>query len=283
MAQTRSVDTPVWRQWLGIIAGVSLAALWLMLFPPLVADFLSEFPGPMQYAVFVSGLYLPLLAIALPAGMVGGVAVLRVGHHSGKWLAAGLATGAAGLCLSLGASWLNGGVQVGIARAAGSFVLVSVLLTLLQTGMEEVLCRGWMQPALIARVGPVAGIGLTAALFTLFHLAGGAREPMSLLTILLAGMLFGLLALRSGGLVAPIAAHFAWNVLEDGGLGLVPNPGGAILGSLADLDLAGPVLWGGGAEGLNASIGTAMVLVALILPLLVPSRSSPMPAFQDMR
>ncbi|HMP55013.1 MAG TPA: CPBP family intramembrane metalloprotease, partial [Novosphingobium sp.] len=67
----------------------------------------------------------------------------------------------------------------------------------------------------------------------------------------------------------PWAAHFAWNATEDAGLGLVPNPGNGPLGSLFDFDLVGSALWGGGPEGLNASIGTAAALVALIVPLLL--------------
>lgn len=268
MAQVRlAEDVPVWRQWLGIGGGVAVAGAWLALFPPLAAEGLGEFPGPTQYGVFVLGLYLPLLVIALLAGWCGGVSVLRAGQSVPAWLTVGLAMGAGGLALTLGLSWLNGGVVIGNAHAIGALLLASIVLTLLQTAMEEVLCRGWLQPALAARLGTVAGLLLAALLFTGFHVVGGAREPISLLTIMLAGLLFGLLALRSGGLAAPIAAHFAWNVLEDGGLGLVPNPGGAILGSMADLDLAGAAIWGGGEEGLNASVGTALVLIALILPL----------------
>lgn len=268
MAQVPSAEeVPVSRQWAGIGGGVLAAGAWLMLFPPLAAEGLGEFPGPMQYGVFVLGLYLPLLVIALIAGWCGAVPVLKMGRAVPSWLAAGLAVGAGGLSLTLALSWLNGGVVVGAAHGTVTLVLASMVLTLLQTAMEEVLCRGWLQPALTMRLGPVTGLFLASLLFTVFHVVGGAREPVSLMTIMLAGILFGLLAMRSGGLAAPIAAHFAWNVLEDGGLGLVPNPGGAILGSIADLDLAGAPIWGGGAEGLNASIGTAAVLVALILPL----------------
>ncbi len=99
---------------------------------------------------------------------------------------------------------------------------------------------------------------------------------MALVNLMLGGVLFGLLALRSGGLAAPVAAHFAWNATEDLGFGLVPNPGIGPLGALVDLDLAGPAHWGGSEEGLNTSVGMTVVLAALVVLLLARSvRSKP--------
>jgi hypothetical protein len=91
---------------------------------------------------------------------------------------------------------------------------------------------------------------------------------MSLINLMAGGLWFGLLALRSGGLVAPLMAHFAWNAIEDLGFGLTPNPGAGPLGSLMNWDLLGQTLWGATEAGLNDSIGTTVVLTALILPLL---------------
>ena len=87
-------------------------------------------------------------------------------------------------------------------------------------------------------------------------------------------MWFGLLAVRSNGILAPMAAHFAWNASESIVFGLDPNPGVDDLGALANFDLVGMPMWGGTAEGLNASIAMTLVLAALVVPLLpVFSRS----------
>ena len=67
-------------------------------------------------------------------------------------------------------------------------------------------------------------------------------------------------------LVAPIAAHFAWNALEDLGLGLMPNPGTGPFGALRDFDLLGTQLWGGSEAGLAGGVGMTIVLVALLIP-----------------
>ncbi|MET0246329.1 MAG: CPBP family intramembrane glutamate endopeptidase, partial [Sphingomonas sp.] len=80
---------------------------------------------------------------------------------------------------------------------------------------------------------------------------------------------------RSGGIAAPIAAHFAWNGSEQLIFGLDPNPGVGPFGSVLDLDLAGAARWGGSAEGLNASVGMTIALLVVLVPLLIAARPAP--------
>jgi membrane protease YdiL (CAAX protease family) len=104
---------------------------------------------------------------------------------------------------------------------------------------------------------------------------GGARSPTTLINLFLGGVLFGILAARGGGLAGAIAAHFSWNWSEQILLGLDPNPGVGSFGAWLDLDLAGPALWGGSEEGLNASLAMTMTLLALLVPLIILFRSAP--------
>jgi hypothetical protein len=92
-----------------------------------------------------------------------------------------------------------------------------------------------------------------------------APGALAFLNVFLAGVLFGVLALRTGGLWAPVAAHWAWNAAEMSGLGLTPNPGLDPLGSVWDMDLGGPSWLGGGRDELNGSITATAVLVAAIV------------------
>jgi membrane protease YdiL (CAAX protease family) len=206
-------------------------------------------------------------------GWLSKVRLFAAGKAPQAWIPAGLALGGGGFLATLGMSALNGGLVNGPASDSGmGLVALGVLLTLFQTYSEELLFRGWLQQALSARVGQVAAVLLGAMLFGAFHILGGARGAVPLLNLALGGVWFGLLALRSGSVLAPLGAHFAWNAIEDLGFGLVPNPGTGPLGSFWNKDLAGPAWWGGVEDGLNASIGTTVVLVALILPLLQPRR-----------
>lgn len=253
--------------WIVLAVGIVVSIAWVIFGQQLGETITIETIG-MAVTVYYVLLFVPLIVIALLLGYLGHIRIMRVGEAPVKWGLAGLSVGVGGLLATVGYAWLNGGLVDGAEPStAMRFALLAMALTLLQVGAEEVLFRGWLQPALIARIGAIGGIAAGAAVFACFHLSAGVSSPISLFNLLLGGLLFGLLAWRSGGLIAPFIAHYAWNVIEDVGLGLVPNPGTGPLGSLTDLDLAGVALWGAHEEGLNASIGTTLVLLALILPL----------------
>ncbi|MFY7837307.1 MAG: CPBP family intramembrane glutamic endopeptidase [Novosphingobium sp.] len=281
MAQTGSVEagTAAWRQWLAIGAGLLASWSWVLIVVTFAPDIFGGEATPGVYAAYTLTIYVPLLIVSLLAGWIGGTKVLTLGKYPLGWTVAGLVIGAAGLSVALAMSWLNGTAITGSAATGlTGLVAMGIALTLVQSAMEEVLFRGWLQTALSQRLGQIAGVCGSAVLFAGFHLVGGARQPLTLAFITLAGVLFGLLALRSGGILAPIAAHAAWNVTEDSIFGLVPNPGNEMLGSIMDFDLVGNPLWGGNEEGLNASIGAVLVIVAAILPLLAIRRAAPIVA-----
>lgn len=218
-------------------------------------------------ALIYAVIFMPMVIIGLLAARIDGFSAIRIGETPGRWAGIGLASGLFGLAAAIGLAALAGSLIPGAGAALSAMILPGLLLILFQTGSEELFFRGWLFKALDTRLGPIAAIGLSALLFTGFHILGGARTPMSLLNLMLGGLWFGLLAWRSGGLVAPLLAHFGWNAGEELIAGLTPNPGSGVFGALSDWDLAGSPLWGGSDEGLNTSIGMAVVLIALIVPL----------------
>ncbi len=170
-------------------------------------------------------------------------------------------------------------LALGVTRPPGTdlslgMICAGTLLTLFQASVEEVYFRGWLQPVLARAWGDIAGLVVTAVAFAILHLLGGDRSLTTLVNLLLGGLLFGLLALRSGGIVMPLAAHFAWNWGEAIGIGLAPNPGVGSFGALFDFDMTGSGIWGGSSEGLNASLPMAFVLAAMILPVMAWRRSN---------
>ena len=185
----------------------------------------------------------------------------------------GLALGAGGFAVALGLAALAGVVAPGHESVAGAPALMAVtggvLVLGFQSAAEEIFFRGWLQPVLCARWGAWPGLIATTFAFSALHLVSGARGQLALVNIFAGGLVFGLLALRSGGLWAPIMAHFGWNWLEACGLGLEPNPGIGQTGALLNLDLAGPRLWSGGPDNMNGSVAVTLVLIALALGLLV--------------
>jgi membrane protease YdiL (CAAX protease family) len=220
--------------------------------------------------LFYTLLFAPLIVLSLVLGAIDRRPVLRAGSAPGRWGLLGLVTGAGGLATCVLYVWLHGTLRPEDNPAVPQdFIALGLGIALMGVLAEEMLFRGWLQPALGDRVGPSLAVLLSAVAFSAFHLwAGGATDAISLANLMLGGLWFGLLAQRSGGLVAPVAAHLGWNVAEDIGFGLVPNPGVGELGALSNHQIVGGATWGGSAEGLNASIAMTLVLLALVIPLL---------------
>ena len=215
----------------------------------------------------------PLFLAAMAGGAAEGRPIWRLGGRPAAAAAAGLALGAGGFALSLGIAFAAGAVTRGSGAATDGALIgpaaIDVLLVLLGAAAEELYFRGWMQPVLGGRWGAWVGLLATSLIFCGLHIVGGARAPLAAINIFLAGLFFGLLALRSGGLAAPIAAHFAWNWSETGLFGSDPNPGAGPFGALVDVDLNGPALWSGGADTMNGSLATTLVLSTLIAGLML--------------
>ena len=172
-------------------------------------------------------------------------------------------------------------VAIGLATAAGATVamdgriagfglfLAGSLLIVAKALGEEMLFRGLLQPLLCRAWGVPIGIALASLAFTAIHVIGGWSDPVSLLNITLAGGWFGLLAWRTGGILAPTLAHAGYNWAEEMLLGASPNPGTGSFGALFDVDLIGPMRLGGSPDGLNASLLLTAVLATIILPLVL--------------
>lgn len=100
------------------------------------------------------------------------------------------------------------GLQVAIAFPVWLFVM---------SPFQEFFFRGWLQPRLQNATGKWLGLGITALAFTLWHffpqLEGTATAtlPLSsalgLVSIVLAGLLFGYIFQRTENILAPWLAH----------------------------------------------------------------------------
>jgi membrane protease YdiL (CAAX protease family) len=240
----------------------------------IVAHTPSPWAEVLSQTSFYVCVFLPLWLAALMGGAVEGRTVWRKEPRALLAIPAGLAIGGLGFGLALALAAAFGAVVGGTAPQAAvtGGVLIGALIVLFQAGGEEIFFRGWVQPVLCARFGPWIGLLVTAAMFTGLHLVVGARTPLAVLNLMLGGLLFGLLALRTGGLWAAFSAHFAWNWTESGVLGLDPNPGVAPTGALIDLDLAGPTIWSGGADGMNGSLAATAVLMTLVLGVMAAAQ-----------
>lgn len=96
------------------------------------------------------------------------------------------------------------------------FVVHSLLTGLLWGIVQELLYRGWLQTALVARLGVPVGLLLANLIFTFGPLhwnllaAAGGPQWGTLAAVFAIGLLFGALYQRSGNLWLPAILHGLW-------------------------------------------------------------------------
>lgn len=178
----------------------------------------------------------------------------------GRHLALGLAGGALAVLGLFGVLALTGDLRVvgltanaPVARAAGLLVLV-----FLQSGAEEVVCRGYLMRTLMGRYRPATSVAVVSLFFGALHLLNPDASAMSFLQTALIGVLFSLVCLRTGDLWWAIGLHTAWNYT----LAVVASlpVSGMTLPHLLDVEVVGRPWLTGGAYGLEASVLTLALI-----------------------
>ena len=264
VAGRRSIEQPA----IGF-AGIALTALWLWRGPSIIGDLVATNGGAAADAVFTVLMFLPLLVIALVGGSLTRIPALAAGIHAASAAGRGTGIGLGGLFLATLYAAFAGSVQRGTGSALNWGSTLGLFVVGLQAGIEEVLFRGWLQPLFARWIGTYPSIATAAAVFALLHTLAGGIDAVVLLNLLLGGLLFGVLAAHDGGIAGAAAAHIAYNAAEQLLLGLDPNPGVGSFHAAYDLDLIGPVRWGGSDAGLNASWAMTFALVVMLVPLVV--------------
>jgi membrane protease YdiL (CAAX protease family) len=95
-----------------------------------------------------------------------------------------------------------------VGRVGPKFAVLVVLVGIGAPVVEECFYRGLLQRAAVAKFGPPAGVGLTAAFFALAHL-----ETLQFPGLFAFGLVLGVLAYRTGRLGPGIVAHMVFNGL----------------------------------------------------------------------
>ncbi len=95
----------------------------------------------------------------------------------------------------------------GSARGVGTVALVVVVVVGAPI-VEEIFFRGFLQRALVARLGPGWGIGATAVVFGITHF-----EALQFAGLVAFGAVLGVLAHRTRRLGPNIAAHMTFNAI----------------------------------------------------------------------
>lgn len=255
---------------LASLCAAASAATMILLAVPIGFERALERPGIAALSpAIIEGLFTAVLFGLLGAAAMLGLRLsgerVSAGRAPALSLGLGLMLGVAGFAAAFALATIAGVTRPGDLTETGMASLaIGALLVLLQAAVEELYFRGWLQRALVAGWGRPAGIAAASLAFALLHLINAAWSPMDLVNLALAGLAFGLLADRSGGLMLPTAMHFGWSWAETGLFGTAPNPGVGSFGALFNFDLAGVGLWSGSDEGLISSLAASFALAAII-------------------
>ncbi len=178
----------------------------------------------------------------------------------GLLLGMGVALSAVGaIALAGGVRWeaesgTLGGVAVEAVRSLAFFAVPAAA--------EEALARGYPLQALAEAWGPGIALAVTSVGFGLLHLENPGLTPVAMMNLVAAGLLLGVVYLRTGSLWWASGVHLGWN-WSHGFVADLPVSG---------LDLVDAPLWegapvgaawiGGGAFGPEGSVLTTAVALA---------------------
>ncbi len=282
-----AADAPTgWMPW-GVLAPVLCLAMVIvstivgsLILKPFIALDAKENPvspsGLMTYTVVIFGLL--LLVLLAWVRFVEGRTLAAIGLSGPHKISAFLG-GSALACVvvhfGVGAIWLNGGFSMdGLGRAWTSpRALLSIALLFpcfaLQSGVEELLFRGWLLSVLSKKFNVFIGVLVSSALFTLLH-----YEPNQPWLVTSTTLLFSLFccawALKSRSVLGVMGWHTGWNWLIAVGFGLPLTEINAGIPSLiVELKPTGAPWLTGGSDGPEGSAIFVVMLFVLTTCLLV--------------
>lgn len=189
-------------------------------------------------------------------------------RRRGRDLATGALAGCGLVLLLMASLYLAGTLSLrGEGGAAGATAPLvwggtTLAIVLLQSGAEEIACRGYLLRALAEWRGTGAALLASSMIFSLLHGLNPGTTPVALLNTALIGLLLGLIRLRRS-LWTAIGFHAAWNYLIGFVLAL-PVSGIRWPGLLA-VRVAGSPAWTGGDFGPEASLWlTGLLALAIV-------------------
>ncbi|MGJ3627083.1 lysostaphin resistance A-like protein [Sphingomonas sp. MMS24-JH45] len=163
--------------------GVAIFGRWAATF--------EDWGAPTVEAAFTMLVFGLLAGVGIAAARFEGFRAGALGPNAAGWAAAGVAIGAGGMMAALADAHLAGVVVPGLGGDAGALSLLGGAgVVLAQSAGEEMFFRGWLQRSLARRWGWPAVVAAALA-FSLAHLAGGARGPLTLVNLTLGGLVFG--------------------------------------------------------------------------------------------
>lgn len=161
-------------------------------------------------------------------------------------------------------------IEKGLSSPSISYYTYTGIAVFIAVGIkEELLCRGYLMNLLNDMNRPWLSIILSSVIFSLLHIFNPNVEPLGLLNIILVGILFGYMYLRSRNLWMPIGYHITWNYFQGNVFGF-PVSGTDPQGIYSICNIKDNLLTGGkfGPEG--GILATAVILISFFVIYKLP-------------
>ncbi len=269
----RSFGRILWKSGLFFLIWALLIALLIVPIGPRLEEWEKTSPLRSRLVADAAGAVSMLAATWLMTRFVDRRRFHTVGFgrpHLLRDLAVGLAAGAVWLGTSVGIAWGAGWVTPRPAAAVTWSVLSGAAVALfLNVLTQQLLLCGYLFRTIRAGAGGAAAVGVSAALFAVYHAGAFHGAWLPALNVFGAGLLFCLARSLTDGLWLPLSIHFAWNFLLGPVLGLTVS-GSEHLGSGWQLLLIeGPAVFTGGAFGLEGGLVVTLTTLAGVTALLL--------------
>ena len=229
-------------------------------------------------------------SLGLVAAVVASAIVLRIdGKRSlpaiglprqgaGRGLLCGTLLGVAivlpALAIAVGLGGLRYGSAEGTVVEYAATGIWTALILLPAAAGEEIALRGYPLRVLVDRWGRWPALAVTSAAFSLLHVANPNVGRLAFLNIVLAGILLGLVCLKTGDLWWATGVHLGWN-LATGFLADLPVSGLKVVDApLLEVTGTGAALVTGGDFGLEGGLAATAAL-ALAIPAVARTRIVP--------
>lgn len=189
-------------------------------------------------------------------------------RQTGLGLGLGVAMIVVAVALMLATSDLTFGSDAGTFGDAAAVMLGSLAALALPAAAEEALFRGYPIQVLARTAGAPLAILTTSAAFAAVHGDNPAVGPLALTNIFLAGVLLGVVYLKTASLWAATAVHLGWNWAMAGLFDLPVSGLGWIDVPRFEPWVVGPAWWNGGSFGPEGGvIGTICFVGGTVLVL----------------
>lgn len=180
----------------------------------------------------------------------------------------GLVVGFAMFSAVTGLAWLMGGLTWhGYAGGSVSALLLVLLGFGIQGMSEEVMCRGYLMTTVLRHYPVWLAVGVNSVIFGLLHAFNNGFSLFALFNLILFAVTASLYVLRTDNLWGACAIHSIWNFAQGNFYGL-PVSGIDSGDTIFSMSLSGGAWANGGAFGLEASVPTTIVLLAVCAVLL---------------